>query len=257
MTKTLAQEDVGPDAALLQQFREAVSDDLSLIAALHDREVDAAGIVQLRALDFPSGLGLNMQKPESQEAFELMAKAMAELPEQPDQALIDELAVDYAAIYLTYRLRAAPTESVWLDKDHLERQQPMFQVRATYRLRGLKVTEWQKRSEDHLVTQLLFLAHLIGECGDEKALPEAARFLDLHLLRWIDMFAARVAQRCNFPFYGALALLTAAYLDELRDVLAAVLQAPRPEVKVAESESPEKHGSKAPAPPTPVIGPGW
>jgi TorA maturation chaperone TorD len=47
-------------------------------------------------------------------------------------------------------------------------------------------------------------------------------------LRWIEEFAERVADRCSTRFYAGLALLTAAYLDELRDLLARLLDQPRP-----------------------------
>ena len=41
---------------------------------------------------------------------------------------------------------------------------------------------WRKRSDDHLVLQLQFLAHLFGE---GRGAPTAARFMDEHLLRWL------------------------------------------------------------------------
>ena len=252
------QENKNTEANLLASFREAVGDDLRLIASLHDREIDAVGIAQLRAIEFPSGLGLNLSKPAGKQAQMEMTNVLAELPDKLDQAMIDELAVDFAAIYLTHRYRAAPTESVWLDKDHLERQQPMFQARAAYRRRGLKVIDWHKRSEDHLVTQLHFLAHLIGECDDEVALAEAGTFLDQHLLRWIGEFARTVAERCSARFYGTLSLLTAAYLDDLRDVLAQLLDQPRPEIKALEYiAAPTNEAEQLSSPVAPIAGPGW
>jgi TorA maturation chaperone TorD len=188
-----------------------------------------------------------------------MADVLADCPKEPDEAFLDELAVDYADIYLTYRLRAAPTESVWRDEENLERQRPMFEVRAAYRLRRLKVQDWHKRPDDHLVTQLHYIAHLIGECRDERALREAARFLDGHLLKWIDSFAARVAQRCRTPFYAALSLLTAGYLNELRDLLADLVGIPRPTGdELAKKEvDPEFEELKVMPANTPAVGPSW
>jgi len=59
--------------------------------------------------------------------------------------------------------------------------------------------------------------------------PECPRILmDEHLLRWIGEFARRIGQRCSTRFYAGLALLTAAYLDELRDLLAELTDDPRP-----------------------------
>lgn len=83
---------------------------------------------------------------------------------------------------------------------------------------------------DHLALQLQFLAHLFApERGD--TLAEAARFMDEHLLRWLPLFARRVAERCQTLFFAALALLTDAYCEELRDLLALILTEPRPHLR--------------------------
>lgn len=77
-----------------------------------------------------------------------MSAALSALAEQrrarqDDMALpassVDELAADYAAIYLTHALRASPHESVWRDDDHLMLQGPTFAVRAFYRRHGVQV----------------------------------------------------------------------------------------------------------------------
>lgn len=218
----------------LAAFRRALAEDVRLIAALHETEVDAARIASLRSVAFPLGLALRWRKEASAKAHAFMADVLRAVPDDPSPEVLEELAVDFASIYLNYGLRAAPTESVWLDADHLERQGPMFAVRALYARRSLRVADWQKRADDHLVTELLFVAHLLGECADEAALREAALFLDRHLLRWIPLFADRVAGNCATPFYAGLALVTAAYLDELRDVLAEILGEARPLVEPAE-----------------------
>jgi len=212
---------------ILEAFRIAVREDLYALATLHDREVDAAALVELKRLDFPANFGLQLRSEEGCRSAELMSEALSGLPEIATTSVLDELAVDFADIYLNFALRAAPTESPWFDPDHMERQQPMFAVRAYYRRHGLRVLDWSKRPDDHLVAQLLFLAHLFAS-QDMEALREAACFLDEHLRRWIGRFAARVAQRCGTPFYAGLALVTAAYVEELRDLLSSLLGEPAP-----------------------------
>jgi TorA maturation chaperone TorD len=245
--------------ALLAAFCDGVADDLKLLAELHDREIDALALAQLKAHGFPETLALSFSGEQARDAREFMATVVADVPAAPDATYLDELAVDYADIYLTYRLRAAPTESVWRDEENLERQRPMFEVRAAYRLRRLKVDDWHKRPDDHLVTQLHYIAHLIGACRDERALREAARFLDGHLLKWIDQFANRVAQRSRTPFYSALGLLTASYLDELREVLGALSGIARPtaEEPAAKNIDPEFEELKVLPTNTPAVGPSW
>ena len=224
------------DASLLEALGTAVREDLCALATLHDREIDAATLVELKRRDFPVNFGLRLRSEEGRRAAELMYEAVAGLPEILEASVLDELAGDFADIYLTFVLRAAPTESPWLDPDHLERQEPMFAVRAYYRRHGLKVLDWSKRPDDHLVTQLLFLAHLFMS-PDMAAFREAACFLDENLRRWIGRFAARVAQRCATPFYAGLALVTAAYIEELRDLLSSLLGEPAPARAVLEALS--------------------
>jgi TorA maturation chaperone TorD len=243
---------------ILGTFCKAVGEDLELLAALHDRELDALAIRQLKELEFPSGLGLALQNEASAAALRQMETAMAAFEDEEKPGLLDDLAVDFADIYITYRVRAAPTESVWLDKDHLMRQQPMFQVREVYRRRGLKIVDEHMRPDDHIVTELRFLAHLFGKCGDGEALREAAGFLDQHILRWIGLFSEAVTARCRTNFYASLAVLTAAYCDELRDVLARWLDEPRPALEQGAPKGDEDVTGEAPLPiKNPLTSPSW
>jgi TorA maturation chaperone TorD len=166
-----------------------------------------------------------MQSQAGKEMLDMLAVAVEELTE--DALSIDELAADFAAIYLTHGYAAAPCESVWLDEDGLVMQRPMFEVRECYTRLGLSAPDWRMRPDDHLVHQLQFLTALL-EHNSEPALAEAARFLDEHTLRWLPDFGRRVAARAATPFYVGLAMLTATYLDELRDVLAQIIGVARP-----------------------------
>ncbi len=214
-------------SAGLRDFRGAVAGDLALLSVLHASELDADRLAELQRLDFPDALAFRLQGDFGRDAMSLMREAMNELPDEPSAALLDELAADFAAIYLTNGYGAYPAESVWIDEDGLTMQEPMFQVRDWYQRYGLAVEDWRVRSDDHLVYQLDFLSHVLRDGGDED-LPGLARFMDEHLLRWVLDFARRVASRCATPLYAGLNSLTAAYVDELRDVLAEVLGEARP-----------------------------
>ena len=186
-------------AETLRLFREHVAEDLELLAALHDREPDAAMLEGLRKLDFPGDLGLHLTSEKGHQARQLMAQALAGLPEHLEDNDLDELAADYANIYLNHGIQASPEESVWLDEDHLICQDSMFQVRQWLERYGLQAENWRVRPDDHLVYQLKFIAHLVSL--DDEPLEEAGRFMDEHLLRWIGDFAQRVVQRCDTPYF--------------------------------------------------------
>ncbi len=248
------------DAADYQDWCEAVSQDLQQLAVLHDREADKALIEALREVEFPYNLGFpplpvealskanilaTEEKPksknETQETRELIepqrffATALEELPEELDQKALDNLAVDYADIYLTHSLHTSPFESVWLDEDHLLQQEPMFKIRDWYKRYGLGIADWRVRSEDHLVLQLQFIAMLFDpeasfaeEIPLQKRFEDAARFMDDHLMLWLPDFCLRVAQRCSTDFYASAAVLTLTYMEQLRDTLAEITLVDRP-----------------------------
>ncbi len=246
-------------AATLQDFRQAVIGDLRLLARLHEQEPDRESLEGLRECHLQDRLGLCLSSEIGRDALALVNDALAALPRPIDQATLDALAAEYANIYLTYAYRASPSESVWLDEDGLERQTPMFQVREWYRRHDVAVVDAFKRPDDHLVFQLQFLAHLF-ETGDEPdALGDVALFMDEHLLRWVGQFGGRVASRCQERFFAGLGLLTAAYLEELRDLVAKLLQEPRPARDEIETRMKAKSKVRElpPAAFVPGSGPGW
>lgn len=241
-----------------QGFAAALADDAESLAALHDRELDATTIVALKAVAFPANLGLLPDGALAQDAWALMAAAVAELPAAADAAALDELAADYAAIYLTGTHGASPCESVWLDDDRLICQAPMFALREIYAQAGLATADWRRRPDDHLVLQLLYIARALRKTAAAIDWRAPAGMLDLHLLRWLPQFAARVASRAAQPFYAGLASLTAAWCDGLRDLAAERLGEPRPTAEELEARLRKPPpADAAPLVYMPGAGPGW
>lgn len=196
-----------------QVFRLALADDLDLLVRLHGGELDASTIEALRADAFPQGLGLL----PADAAVEAMRDAVAEL--RVDLASLDTLAADFAAIYLNNAYGASPYESVWLHDEHLACQQPMFELRELYAAAGLQVDDWRKRYDDHFVLQLQYLARRCRAAEEGAPLEAIGRFIDEHLGYWFAEFAAKVAARCGTRFYAALAVLTAAWIERLREAI--------------------------------------
>lgn len=252
-------KELAPSEGPLERFRQTVAEDLALLARLHDRELDRELILELWTHCYEDFLGLRPGNKRARQAVELFREGLTDIPAACGPEALDTLAADFASIYLTHAISASPCESVWLDEDHLSMQEPMFQVRGWYRRHGLAVADWRLRTDDHLVNQLQFVAHLMTADADGVGLEEAARFLDEHLLRWIDDFAVRVASRCETRLYAGLALLTAAYLDELRELLAQILGTPRPSAEeVAERLRPDRPGPvEVEGPYLPGVAPSW
>jgi TorA maturation chaperone TorD len=206
----------------------ALAEDAATLALLHDRELAPAVLVDLRQVGFPANLGLVPDGEACLAAFYLMRMAILSSPLASDPGRLDELAADFAGIYLTGAFGASPCESYWLSDDHLVCQDAMFDLRAIYAGHGLVAPDWRKRPDDHLVFQLQFLAGRLEAVESDEDWRALAEFMDFHLLRWHSDFARRVADRCATMFYAALALLTDAWLEQVRTLIADQLGEPRP-----------------------------
>ncbi len=216
---------------LLVRFRQRVAEDLTLLATLHDNEPDASLIEALVELDFPACLTLLPTTGAGVEAQISMYTTLLEIMAllQKENQVLDELAADYASIYLTHSISASPQESVWLDEDSLMCQTSMFQVRAWFESYELGIENWRIRPDDHLVYQLQFMAALLNLDDNLQTLEKLATFMDEHLLRWLGNFSERVMSRCETRYFASTAAITAVYCEKLRDILADMLNQARPD----------------------------
>ncbi len=225
MNAALPKSDL-PD--FLTTFRMRVAEDLNLMATLHAHEPDAALLKELKKIDFPFCLTLIPESGPGAQSMFLLEEALTLLSTDVSQSTLDDLAADYASIYLNHNISASPEESVWLDEDSLVCQQSMFDVRTWYETYGLEIPDWRQRPDDHLVYELQFIARLLERDEDLKTLEQITVFMDEHLLRWLGNFGERVLGRCDTQYFASVAALTAAFCEDLRDVLAEVLEQPRP-----------------------------
>ncbi len=240
----------------LNRFFNIVAEDLRMLSALHTREPDADLIQVLREEQFPQGLGLKLTSELGREACDVVADALKMLPNTPDQKALDELAADYASIYLNHRIQASAEESVWIHEENLTYQDSMFQVREWFTRYGMSVPDWRVRPDDHLVFELEFIGLLLSADVDRERLRETGRFMDEHLLRWLMDFSERVAARCDTPYFASIAMLTGVYCEELRDLIADVLDEPRPsKEEMDERMKPVRTAESVPVSFVPGVGP--
>lgn len=242
-------------------IRPAAGGDLALLARLHGLELDGELLERLRSAPFAELFALVPEDGMGREACEVIDRGWEVLDEGDPERMLDRLAADFAALYLTHRHRVSPDESVWLDDDGLVRQRPMLEVREWYARFGVAAPDWRKVPDDNIALQLAFVSHLMTAEDDEGgwlATPEdVARFLDDHLLLWLDDFASAAASRSHTPFYAGLAIFTAAWMRAFREVLARITGiAPlTPEERAARRKRPEEAPQPAEGPYVPGMGP--
>ena len=211
------------------ELRDALVEDLDQLIRLHDRELDAEILAALKVAAFPNGLALSAADEAGRTAHSNMAAALHAMP------TLDELAADYAAIYLNNRFGASPYESVWLSDEHLACDRSMFELREIYAAAGWQVSDWRSRFDDHLVLQLQYLRQVLASAAPQGYFlrgavdPEKlAVFIDQHLGYWLPDWAQRVSAHCNTAFYAALAELTYVWLRRFRELLAEIHDLPLP-----------------------------
>lgn len=198
-----------------QQALATLADMLALLIRFHDRELDADFIAGLRSHGMADWLGTVLADDAGRAAAGDLA---ANLPQPDDAAALENLAADYADIYLTHGYRVAPSGSVWLTEDHLERQLPMFDVRDWYEHYDISVPNWRVRADDHIVHELQFVAFLCAH-DSRVGCEDAARFLDRHVLPWVPEFCRQAEAVVQAPLYVAVMALTRAVLEQTRDQL--------------------------------------
>jgi TorA maturation chaperone TorD len=204
----------------VNEILSAIADDAEALAALHDRELTPEMVRALKQNGFPASLGLLPATEAARAAWQAMSQAIGHLSDSPAPEEFDELASEYAAIYLTGAYGASPCESAWTDDEHLNCQAAMFDWREIHTAAGLAASDWRQRPDDHLVLQLLYVAHAARNATTDAHRARLERVFDDHLLRWLPDFAARVAHHSRTPFYACLAVLTAAWADAARRLLA-------------------------------------
>ncbi len=203
------------------ELRAALVDDIDQLIRLNDREIDRPTLHALKATGFPRGLALPPEDAAGEAAYANMAEALA-APES-----LDDLAADFAAIYLNNRFGASPYESVWIGDDHLACAAPMFELRDLYAEAGLRAADWRSRFDDHFVLQLHYLRQVLAAARIPPA--RLAAFIDEHIAYWFPDFAGRVSMLCGTAFYAALVELTLVWLIRFRKLLDEIHDLPIPD----------------------------
>lgn len=193
----------------LQKSRETM---YRFLSGLYIREVEEWQWKAMCQMKFP----VSCPNEDMQEGYQMMEHYLKESAGRDTQSMLDELAVDYARIFLSAGVAqgkaAFPYESVYTSKKHLMMQDSRNEVVALFSAKGVTPSKDMYRiPEDHLGLLLEYMAVLCAEDSKESRM-EQADFLKDHLNNWIGAFCAEVQKYSNTDFYKGLAKLTKGFL---------------------------------------------
>lgn len=149
------------------------------------------------------------------------------LLQSSEEKLIEDLAVEYARLFLGPGKHISPHESI-----HHKREDgdwgtlwgaDTVEVKKFIEATGLKYEPDYKGMPDHVSVEFEFMATLVRRearawAENDEAIARSCvamqkKFLEEHLTHWIPDFCGKVIQQAELPFYRAVAELTRSFIE--------------------------------------------
>jgi len=146
---------------------------------------------------------------------------------KPEKELLENLAVDYAYLFIGPGKHISPHESVHHKKDGVQSGQLWgeltTQVKNIIESSGLEYESAYTGLPDHISVELEFMQHVVQreaqawKADDDKTallcLKNEKKFVDEHLIHWIPEFCEKVIKAAESPFYKEMARLTRSFIE--------------------------------------------
>jgi len=147
--------------------------------------------------------------------------------EKPEDELLEDLAVEYAGLFLGPGKHISPHESVHHQRSDGDWGQmwgkSTVEVKNFIESAGLDYKEAYTGLPDHISVELEFMQQVT--LREEQALSEGdqegvlyclkmeKKFIEEHLIRWIPAFCEKIINRAELPFYREMAALTIKFME--------------------------------------------
>jgi TorA maturation chaperone TorD len=146
---------------------------------------------------------------------------------KPEHELLEDLAVEYARLFVGPGKHISPYESVHHKKEGVQSGQLWGQLTAEVKKiiesSGLEYKSEYKGLPDHISVELEFMQQVIlreaqaGEEDDDKTAllcrEHEKKFIDEHLFCWIPDFCEKVIKAAELSFYREMARLTHSFIE--------------------------------------------
>ncbi len=147
-----------------------------------------------------------------------------ELAGQPEEVLLEDLAVEYTRLFLGPGRHVRPFAATYLDGAGASLCGPTtVWVRDFMERAGFELAPGHRNLPDHVFVEMEFMARLTlreaeaVEAGDDEAASQSRHiqkeFLKNHLGRWLPRFYGGAAEQAELSFYRELARLAGHFLD--------------------------------------------
>lgn len=199
------------------------AEDLQVLSRLCRRELDEPFFIALREMNFPHTLTLLPERIPGSQGDNSSGVRQSKVPDELSEferaletwwrilqrrytaAFGDELASDYAEVFLTGHCGGSPEQSFWTDPDHLRRQGSYLEMKALLKDHGRINSMDQTVSADHLSIQLEFASSLLRELSGKKETEDSrnrlAWFLEQKILDWLPLYQKELRTLCpNNPY---------------------------------------------------------
>jgi TorA maturation chaperone TorD len=147
--------------------------------------------------------------------------------QKPEEELLDDLAVEYAGLFLGPGGHISPHESVHHQRsggqNGLLWGESTAEVKRFIESTGLSYDPEYKGLPDHISVELEFMQQLTlreeqawrdeDEDGALDCLRTEKKFIEEHLARWVPAFCDKVIKEAELPFYREMAALTKNFIE--------------------------------------------
>jgi TorA maturation chaperone TorD len=186
-----------------------------LLASVYRQEVTADLLHQVKD---PQFLGV---------LSDLGIQLSSDFLQRPEEELLDELAVEYAGLFLGPGGHISPHESVHHQRSDgqggLLWGESTAEVKKFIESTGLSYNSEYSGLPDHISVELEFMQQLTlreeqawGEEDEDGALDclkFEKKFIEDHLIHWIPIFCEKVIEVAELPFYREVAALTKNFIE--------------------------------------------
>ena len=186
-----------------------------LLSAVYRQEITSDLLQQIkdpRFLGVLSALGIQWE---------------SEFFQKPEEELLDDLAVEYARLFLGPGKHISPHESVHHPREGAQPGQlwgeSTVEVKKCIESSGLHYESEYKGLPDHISVEFEFMEQVTlreelawGEKDKDGALyclKMEKEFIEEHLIRWVPDFCEKIMKEAGLPFYREIAELTKNFIE--------------------------------------------